>query len=326
MDTIDRKLLNLLQNRFPLVVEPFKALGLNLGIPEGEVIERTRRLKERGIIREISAIFDSRALGYKSALVAMRVDPSRIDKAGETISQHPGVSHNYQRDHALNLWFTLTIPPTEDLDSTVKDLERRAKAERTLLLPAIRTFKVGVSFDMTGGQDPAASNEVHPRRFQEAPARPLSSWEIEIVRGLQQDLGLETRPFQKLAEKLDISEEELLEKACSFQSQGLMRRFAAVLRHQKAGFSVNVMGVWRVPEELVPQVGAIMATFAGVSHCYERPTYPDWPYNLFTMVHGRTKEECLAILKAISEKTGISDYALLWSTKEYKKVRVRYFV
>lgn len=326
MDTTDRKLLNLLQNRFPLVVEPFKALGLNLGIPEGEVIERTRRLKERGIIRQISAIFDSRALGYKSTLVAMRVDPARIDKAGEAISQHPGVSHNYQRDHALNLWFTLTIPPTEDLESTVKDLERRAKAERTLLLPAIRTFKVGVSFDMTGEQDPAASNEVHPRRFQEAPARPLSSGEIELVRGLQQDLGLETRPFQKLAEKLDISEEELLEKACSFQSQGLMRRFAAVLRHQKAGFSVNVMGVWRVPEGQVPQVGAIMATFAGVSHNYQRPTYPDWPYNLFTMVHGRTKEECLAVLKAISEKTGISDYALLWSTKEYKKVRVRYFV
>ncbi len=326
MDNTDRKLLNLLQNRFPLVVEPFKALGLDLGIPEGELIERTARLKERGIIRQINAIFDSRALGYQSTLVAMKVDPKRIDKAGEVISQHPGVSHNYQRDHALNLWFTLTIPPSEDLESTVKDLERRVKAERTLLLPALRTFKIGVSFDMTGEKDPFPSGEAKDPMAMEPVALTLSQIEVDLVRELQEDIPLEGRPFSEMAKRLGITEEELLKKARVFQERGLMRRFAAVLRHQKAGFSFNAMGVWRVPEGRVEEVGRVMASFSGVSHCYQRPTYPDWPYNLFTMVHGRTKEDCIGILRAISEKIEIFDYTPIFSIKEYKKVRVRYFV
>ena len=104
-----------------------------------------------------------------------------------------------------------------------------------------------------------------------------------------------------------------------------MRRYAAVLAHRNAGFVQNGMGVWRVPEERLDECGQIMAAFRGVSHCYQRPTYPDWPYNLFSMTHGRTKAECEAVLAAVGEETGLDDYSVLYSTKEYKKTRVSYF-
>jgi DNA-binding Lrp family transcriptional regulator len=111
----------------------------------------------------------------------------------------------------------------------------------------------------------------------------------------------------------------------AFLETGQIRRYAAVLAHRNAGFVQNGMGVWKVPEERLDECGAAMAAFRGVSHCYQRPTYPDWEYNLFSMTHGRTKADCEAVLAAISAETGLTDYSVLYSTKEYKKTRVSYF-
>jgi siroheme decarboxylase len=117
----------------------------------------------------------------------------------------------------------------------------------------------------------------------------------------------------------------LLGAARGFLERGLMRRFAAVLRHREAGISANAMGVWAVPTEGVEAFGAAAAGFAAVSHCYQRPAWPDWPYTMFTMVHGATKEKCEGVLAEIAAKTGVREYAALYSSKEYKKVRVKYF-
>ncbi|HZT43459.1 MAG TPA: AsnC family transcriptional regulator [Chthonomonadaceae bacterium] len=324
LDAIDKQLLNLLQNGVPLVERPWDAYGADLGISGEEVMERIRRMRA-DVIRQISAIFDSRSLGYKSTLVAMQFSPEEIDRAAAIINRHPGVSHNYRRNHLFNLWFTLTIHSSQDLLEEINKLAESAGAVQTLPLPNLNLFKIGVKLDVTGEKDVTRQEEgpvVHG--FKQA--QNLTPREIEAVRVLQRDLPIEERPFRIWEEKFGIPQEELFEHARSFQERGIMRRFSAVLRHRNAGFSANAMGVWIVPEERISEVGPAIAGFAAVSHCYQRPTYPpDWPYNIFSMVHGKTTEDCQAVLDAISEKTGIQDYTMLYSTKEYKKVRVKYF-
>ena len=120
-------------------------------------------------------------------------------------------------------------------------------------------------------------------------------------------------------------QEELFNRLESVQERRALRRVAAILFHRRAGFSANGMGVWKVPEERILELGPRMASFRGISHCYQRPTYRDWPYSVFTMAHGRSKEECDAILDSIAEDTGIDERRTLYSSTEFKKIRLRYF-
>ena len=142
---------------------------------------------------------------------------------------------------------------------------------------------------------------------------------------MQEDLPLVERPFAAYGELIGCDEATVLELLERFKARKLMRRFAAVMNHRSAGFKANAMGVWAVPDDRLDEVGPQMAGFALVSHCYRRPTYDDWPYSVFTMVHGKNAKECEATIAAVHDETGIDEYALLWSVKEYKKTRVRYF-
>lgn len=323
-DALDQALVNLLQREFPLEPRPFAALADRLQTTEDDVLARVQRLKGERIIRQIGAIFDSRRLGYQSCLVAARVAPGRLEAAAEAINRHPGVSHNYERNHAFNLWFTLTVSPGRDLQAEAERLQAEAGVESLRLLPTVRTFKIGVMLDVGGGED-GVGRETPTRAVDDTPLRPLTDGDIAAIRALQNDLPVVSRPFALLAADAGMAEEDLLGHAQRLLAEGRMRRFAAVLHHRRAGFAANGMGVWNVPDERAMEVGEQMATFSAVSHCYQRPRYPDWPYNLFTMIHGRTIEECERVAAAISAQTGITDYSLLFSTREFKKVRVRYF-
>lgn len=154
----------------------------------------------------------------------------------------------------------------------------------------------------------------------------LTELDKEIIRRLQGDLPLVPRPYQVIAHDLGIEEEELLEKINWMKEKGMIRRLGAAIRHRQAGFKANAMVVWQVPTEQVADVGQKLATYPEVTHCYERPTFPDWPYNLFTMVHGRRREECEAIAQRMAQEVGIENYRLLYSTKELKKTSMKYFV
>jgi len=326
LDDVDKKLLNLLQWDFPMTERPFRDLGEKLGIGEEETMARVSGMKGSKVIRQISAIFDSRRLGYKSTLVAMKFPPERLDESAEIINEHPGVSHNYGRNHAFNLWFTLTIPSDQNVTKTANELGERASSLKTLVLPTIRLFKIGVKFDMADEVDPMATSGSSGDGKLPRPAA-LSETDIRLVRALQEDLPVIGEPFAPLAERAGMSVAEILGHGKRMLDAGIMRRFAAVLRHQLVGFTANAMGVWIVLPAKVEEVGPIMGSFNAVSHCYQRPTYPpDWPYNLFTMVHAKSPEAALEILKGISAKTGITEYASLFSTREYKKERVKYFV
>jgi len=327
VDAQDTRLCDLIQNEFPVVERPYAALGETLGLSEDEVLERVGSLRGERIIRQISAIFDTRKLGYRSMLVAARTTPEGEEHAAEVFNSHPGVTHNYKREHQFNIWFTLGVPPNSrlGLERTVELLGELAEVESIRPLPALRFFKIGVDLDMKGGRDPAA------KRTRSAPSQPapppdaIPQRDIDAIRALQGDLRPVPEPFAGPAGRHGFTVPELLERAAALQATGQMRRFAAVLYHRSAGFVYNGMGVWRVPEERVEEVGMQMAAFRGVSHCYQRPVYPDWPYNVFSMTHGRSQDECEAVLDAIAAETGLDERVVLYSTKEWKKTRLVYF-
>lgn len=320
MDDIDKSLLNLLQMDFPLVARPFAALADRLGIDEDDVILRVGQLKEKRVIRQISAIFDSAALGYRSCLVAFKVEKARVEQVAEIVNAHSGVSHNYEREYDYNIWFTITVPPGTTPEIEVDRLAERAHPLAFRLFPTLRMFKIGVAFDVAGsgakiaGRNPTQTGSVE-----------LNEDDIRAVRALQLDLPIVREPFSSLACEAGMTESEIIEKAEGFLRSGVMRRYAAVLRHREAGFSANAMAVWVVPEEMIEQVGSQMAEHDAVSHCYQRPTYPDWPYSLFTMIHGRTSADCESIVRELSDLSGITDYTLIYSTREFKKTRVKYY-
>jgi DNA-binding Lrp family transcriptional regulator len=331
LDDLDRELLNAVQWDFPLEPRPFAVLAERLGMDEPTVRERVQKVKDAGVLRQLSAIFDTRALGYTSALVAAKVDPDHIDEAAAVISEHPGVSHNYKRNHDYNLWYTVAVPPGASLDEHVDVLHRESGARVTRKLPTITLYKIGVKLDMTGQTAANAKAEVleheRPERKAEMPAPDLSDFEHAAITVVQQDLPVVERPFAAYAKMIgdDVTEDDVLGALRTFKERKLMRRFAAVMNHRSAGFKANAMGVWAVPDDKLGEIGPQMAGFAAVSHCYRRPTYDDWPYSVFTMVHGRSARDCEATIDAIRDETGVDEYCLLWSVKEYKKVRLQYF-
>ncbi|MTV47483.1 AsnC family transcriptional regulator [Heliobacillus mobilis] len=154
----------------------------------------------------------------------------------------------------------------------------------------------------------------------------LTEVDKKLIRLLQDDLPVTSRPFAALAEQVGLTEEEVIARTKEYQEKGYMRRFGVALRHREVGFTANGMGCWDVPEERAEEVGKTMATFREASHCYQRPRFEGWPYSHFTMIHGETREECEAIAKRISEATGITNYRLLFSTEELKKTSMRYFM
>ncbi len=328
LDGIDKEILNLIQRDFPLEREPFAAVGRAVGISGQEVIRRIEAMKKGRVVRQISAIFDTRVLGYESSLVAARIPPDRLAEGAKAINSHPGVSHNYERDNHFNLWYTVAVPPDSrlGLEGTVEVLHRISGAESTRILPTLKLFKIGVTLDMKEGATARKEAPAYGHADREGADRNITEEDKEAIRVLQEDIPLTSRPFDLWARRMGLSSgEELLERAEDLRRRKIMRRFSAVLYHRKAGFRANAMGVWKVPEERVDEVGTMFAHYQAVSHCYERPTYEDWPYNLFSMVHGRSKEECEAVLDAMAEESGLTERLSLYSTREYKKTRVRYF-
>ncbi|MET3290452.1 UNVERIFIED_CONTAM: DNA-binding Lrp family transcriptional regulator [Brevibacillus sp. OAP136] len=328
LDAVDKEILDLVQKEIPLVAEPFKVLAEKVGISEEEFLQRLNKMKGESI-RQISAICDTKALGYKSSLVAARIAPDKLDEMAKVFNQHPGITHNYKRNHDFNLWFTIAVPPNSrfGLEKTVEILGEMANVESIRILPTLKLYKIGVQLDVK--KESEANAKAAPTYTEEmrqaAMNMELTDNDIKAILELQKDLEISSRPFDVLAANANMTTDELLGHAHKLVERGQMRRFSAVLNHRKAGFRANGMGVWNVPEEQANEIGLKMGSFRAVSHCYLRPTYPDWKYNIFTMVHGRDMEECESILQAIEDETGITDRITLYSTKEYKKTRVSYF-
>jgi siroheme decarboxylase len=326
LDELDKRLLNLMQGSFHVARRPYQHVASETGISEEAVITRVKELIDARIIRQVTPIFDTRALGYSSMLVAAKVDPENPWRGANVINAHPGVSHNYLRNHEFNIWFTIATEPDSPLglDGTLKVLAREAGAESVRQLPTLKLFKIRMDLEMEGSTaDLAKAVQALPPA--EIERQPYDEFDVAVIRATQGDMPVIPEPYAPAAQQLGISQEQLLGHLQGMQERRLLRRVAAILFHRRAGFSANGMGVWNVPDERIMELGPRMAAFRGISHCYQRPTYRDWPYSVFTMAHGRSKEECDAILDSIAEDTGITNRATLYSSTEFKKIRLLYF-
>ena len=315
-DQRDRDLLGALQGEIPLVSTPFAVIGQQIDMTEKEVIKRIEKLKRDGLIKQIAASFDMRSLGYKSCLVAARVRPERIDDAAAAISAHPGVTQNYRRNNDFNLWFTIAVAPSSKLglDRTIEVLGEQAECEVVRPLPTIKQYKGSAS----------DGNDSHNEDSQQESA-PLTPSEIEAVRLLQRDMPLQPRPFDSLARGTSIAADELLAAARLLVVRGQIRRFGAAIQSRKPGFLATAMGVWKVPADQTDEYGMKLSQHRAVSHCYLRPVYGDWPYSLYTIVHGRSVDECESLINDLAIDTGLTEKQALYPTKEYKKARISLF-
>jgi len=326
LDETDKRLLNLMQGSFPLAERPYAEVARAADLTESEVLRRTRRLLDERIIREVTPIFDTRVLGYSSMLVAAKVDAEHPWRAAKIINSHPGVSHNYLRDHDFNLWFTIATEPGSKLgvDGTLDVLAELTGAHSIRQLPTLRLFKIRMDLEMEKGTDALAA-VAEAVDHKEPEAIELSDLDVAVIRATQGAMDPVEEPFAPAATELGMPVAKLLEHLESMRERRALRRVAAILFHRRAGFSANGMGVWNVPEEQILELGPRMASFRGISHCYQRPTYADWPYSVFMMAHGRSKDECDAILDSIAADTGIEDRRTLYSSTEFKKIRMLYF-
>ncbi len=317
MDLLDRKLLDEVQKAFPLTERPYKTLGERLGLREEEVIGRLKRLKDSGILRQIGAIFNPSSLGHRSTLVAAEVPEEALETAAKVINSHKGVTHNYLRDHELNMWFTLVVPPGRSLEEEAERLCGSAGARRWFLLPVKRTFKIAVVFDLEGERQ-----SEFPKTY-EGVRVDVDELTKTLVKVTQEPLPLVSRPFKEVGRLAGVDEEDVLKWISEMLKLGVMRRFAGLVKHDRTGYTHNVMVAWRVEDERLEQVGRALADLKEVTHCYERKSYPEWPYNLYTMIHSR--DDLDEFVRDLAVLHRIRHYLPLRTVKELKKVRLKLF-
>lgn len=327
LSATEQQLLDIIQTSFPLTARPYHAIGQRLGQSEHEVLTALASLKARRIIRQISAIFLGHALGFQTVLMSFRIPEAQVEQAAGIINAHPGVSHNYLRAHAFNLWFTLSVPQGLDIEEHVRTLARLTTCEHSLYLPGRKTFKRRVQFSMhpEANEPPTLFQPCGPSDKMSRKITFSDTIQCGIMAALQEDLPLTPTPFLDIARRFQVEETAFFDFLNFLQASRKMSRFAAILRHQQLGYTTNTMVVWQVPEALVDEFGAYAADNPAISHCYERVTYPEWPYNLYTMVHGTSVEAAQDVIADLCAQFPQIPYERLDSVREFKKQRVNFF-
>jgi len=328
IDETTARLLNEMQDNFPLVERPYAEMGARIGISEEDAVARVRQARAAGLIRQICGIFDTKTLGYSSALVATKVAADRLAHAAKVVNAHPGVSHNYRRNHEFNMWYTIAMPPGADLSAVIARLCELSGADSMREMPTLRLFKIGVTLDIAGERpaDARGTPEYSEEKRKKAVGQPISERDIAYICATQTNLEDVATPFAAVAERLGWTVDEVLATGRAMIERGVLRRFAAIVNHREAGFRANGMAVWNVPAERVEEFGQFVAGYRNVSHCYQRPTYPDWPYNVFSMIHAPRVDGVEAVAQAIADETGITDHRVLYSSDEFKKIRLPYYI
>ena len=323
LDSVDSRLLNLVQREFPLTRQPYADLGRRLDLSGGEVIQRLARLKTEGLVRMIGPVMDSSRLGYASTLAAMKIKATGVDKAARALAAHAGVSHAYLREHAYNIWFTLAVRAEADLRAELDSIARACGGSDILSLPAVKVFKLRTYFDMEG-QFPTIQGP--DEMAGEPPGKSsLTRAEKLVVNEIQQDLPLDPSPFARMASQIGSGEVEFLSVCTSLMQKGIIRRFGAALDHNRAGYRVNALTCWHALPEEAGAAGRRLAAFPEVSHCYQRKTNGKWRYNLYAMLHSRDAEGCRAAIERLSAASGLDDFITLTTVRELKKGRIKYW-
>ena len=321
---IESALLKRVQGEVPLLPRPWDIIAQDLGVKSYQARNLITSFREKGIIREISGILDAASLGYNQSLVAFSLAEEHIETAGNFIATHPGISHCYQRDDKnFNLWFTLAVSPVSQLglEKTIEILVKKTSAERFLILPTLKKFKLAVCFDFaTGSINSPVAETSSPKIVYD-----YTKLNLDALRALQQDLPAIEQPFQKLADEAKLSRDNFLRLAQELKTAGVLRRYSAVMHHRKTGANSNVMVVWNLPADHIEIAAVRAAQNKSVSHCYTRPVSENWQFGLYTMIHGKSPEDCLQTINEIAAQIGNPPNRKLWTKAEFKKARVKFF-
>ncbi len=314
--TLEFRLLNEFQRNFPLVPAPFAEIAACLGSDAATVLAMLQDLQQQGAISRVGAVFAPRAVGA-STLAALAVPRDQLEEVAARVSAHPGVNHNYEREHAYNLWFVATAADEPALTTLLEEIGT-ATGCPPIALPLLEEFHIDLGFDMLHGD----KVQYTARRCEQRPTSPLDR---RLIAALQPGLPLVSHPFAQLAEETGMQESALVERLAAWLDEGCIKRFGVVVRHHELGYKANAMVVFDVPDEVVSAIGQRLASEAGVTLCYRRQRHlPHWRHNLFCMVHGRSREEVEPVIERLCQVAGYPCKAL-FSLRRFKQCGARYF-
>ena len=315
------KLMDLIQGDLPLCAKPFSKIAGQIQKSEDWVIEEIEDLKKSGVLSFLGPIYDTKAVGYRTSLVA--IDCEDIEKMAEIVSSYPGVSHCYERNDELNLWFTLAVPPSQGLAFVVKEMVQRSElnCNRILLLPSLKRYKLRVHFAMLAEQSCNSKRAVSRKLAKKVQ---FGSRSVETLRIVQDGIPLCPRPFFQLMGNTE-GEAELLERLKEDFRNGFIRRISALMKHRRMGFTANAMALWSVTPNRADEVGEKLASSDKVSHCYRRRRAPTWNFSHYAMVHGRSTEEVETEIRQLGKNIGVDAGKILYSIKEFKKRRLKLY-
>ncbi|GIX28317.1 MAG: heme biosynthesis protein [Burkholderiales bacterium] len=315
---LELALLNCYQRNFPLVPRPFDVLARELGTSPERVLRTLAMLKERRIVSRIGATFRPNTVGA-SVLGALAVPEDRLEAVAGMVSGYPEITHNYEREHRYNLWFVATAPNEARLSALVQEIELRARLP-LLELPLLEDYHIDLGFDLAADGAPGRC----PSR-RSLPPRPhrvdLDGPAHVLVEGLQRGLPLTERPYAALGEAAGIEEEATLARLRDWLAAGVIQRLGVIVHHHELGYRANAMVVWDVPEAELPQAVDALLAWDFVTLCYRRPRRPpDWPYNLFCMIHGRDRNRVLERVELLAE-SDLDRYPheVLFSRRRFKQ-------
>lgn len=316
------RLLNEFQRGFPLVPAPFAALAQRLHGTQVLVLDTLRARAADGTVSRVGAVFAPNTVGA-SALAALAVPADALERVAATVSARSEVNHNYEREGDPNLWFVLTATTPLAVESAAREIEAAAGCGPALLLPLVDEYRIDLGFDLAGEASPHASEA------STSPAPPvLSAADRRLIAALQPGLPLVPAPFRALADAAGLDELAVLARLRAWIEAGVIRRFGVILRHRELGYAANAMALWNVPDAQVAAAGHRLAQQAGVTLCYRRQrALPRWPFNLYCMIHGRSREAVQARLRALGADCGLHgfDARVLFGRRRFKQ-RGAYYV
>jgi siroheme decarboxylase len=321
-ESLDFRLLNDFQRNFPLCPAPFAELAVKLGVAEGVVLRMLEQLRRDGKISRVGAVFAPKRIGA-STLAAMAVPSDKLNTVAEAVNRFPEVNHNYEREHRYNLWFVVTAGSEVRLLAALAAIEQAAGFP-VLKLPLVHEYHIDLGFALDG-KGGKTSPSLQPRTLVSPTV--LGELERRLVMALQEGLPLFMHPFSVLASRVGCEESEVLERIRRWCEEGVIKRFGVVVRHRELGYTANAMLVQDVPDEAVARIGEALASEPGVTLCYRRPrVLPDWPYNLFCMIHGQARSEVEAKIAELRNRYRLVDCAhdTLFSLTCFKQRGARY--
>jgi DNA-binding Lrp family transcriptional regulator len=328
IDAVDARIVDGYQSGFPVERRPFRAVGADLDIPEQDALDRVRTLRDAGVFRRFGAVLNPPVIG-SSTLAALRVPEDRFDAVAAIVNDYPQVNHNYRRDHEWNMWFVVTAGSRETRDRILADIEERTGLA-VLDLPMLTDFYIDLEFPVVNtdrfARESGGESDATATRISESAAADLSALERDLLLEIQDGLPLTTTPYAAIAAAVDGDLDDVLDAIERLRETGYIKRVGCVVNHLRTGFDANCMVVWDVPDDELDERGERVGQLSYVTLCYHRPRRPgqDWPYNLFTMIHGREQAAVDDQIDALATDHLPFEHERLYSTETLKQTGARY--